>query len=201
MSEVAAQPAATEAAAQATTAAPATQAIASAETPAAPATKEAQAAQPVVPEKYDLKAPDGSYLNPKQLEAVAEYSKGKKLTAEQAQELVNREHGAIKSFVEAQQAELKSKSEQWGKDARADKEIGGERFGEVTEGAKRVLAKIGNPTITKFLEDTGYGNHPDVIRMFAKLIPLFKEDTLVLPGSQATGTKSTAELFYGKKEG
>lgn len=162
-------------------------------------TKDAPTA-PVVPDKYDIKAPEGSLLSAAQLEALASYAKEQKLTNEQAQALANREHGAIKSFVENQQQELAKKSEAWKVEASKDAEIGGEAFGKNAELAKRVLAKFGNPTINKFLDDTGYGNHPDVIRVFARLGKAMSEDSLVLPGTQVGGGKKDAvELFYGSQ--
>jgi DNA-directed RNA polymerase len=153
--------------------------------------KETPDAKNVVPEKYDLKAPDGSLLSDPQLEALAAYAKEQKLTNEQAQLLVNREH--------QQKQQLAAQAETWKADASSDKEIGGAEFSKNSELAKRVLAKFGNPTINKFLDDSGFGNHPDALRLFVKLGKAMSEDTLVLPGAQASGKVRVEDLFYPPK--
>ena len=162
-------------------------------------TKETPAA-PVVPEKYDLKLADGSLLNAAHVEGLAAFAKEKKLTQEMAQSVLDREHKAVATFVEKQQQELAQKPETWLNDAKADKEIGGEGFGENTELAKRVLAKFGSDTFKKVLNETGLGNHPELLRVFVRIGKAMSEDTLVLPGKHAGGERRLEDIFYGESK-
>jgi hypothetical protein len=163
-------------------------------------TKEKSGQDAVVPEKYDLKLPEGSLLSASQLEALATYSKENKLTAEQAQGLLEREHQAVATYVENQKQELAKKPEAWLAEAQADKEIGGDKFGENTELAKRALATFGSDTLKKILNDTGLGNHPELVRAFVRIGKAMSDDKLVLPGAHAGGKKSIEDIFYGKSD-
>lgn len=159
-------------------------------------TTETTAAAQVVPEKYDLKLPENSPLSPKHLEALAEYAKAQKLTNEAAQALLEREHSAVASYVQNQQQELAKKPEAWLADSKADREIGGESFGKNAELAKRVLAKFGSDDFKKVLNETGLGNHKELLRVFVRIGNAMSEDTLVLPGATAGGQKSDVDVFY-----
>src|SRR5688572_20896218 len=54
--------------------------------------------KPVVPEKYDLKLPEGSLLEAAQMEKISAYAKEKGLSNEQAQELLERENDAVSGY-------------------------------------------------------------------------------------------------------
>jgi len=69
----------------------------------------------------------------------------------------------------------------WAEEAKADKEIGGDKFDAALAAARGV---INNPTFVTpdfktFLEESGLGNHPEMIRVFARLAPHFANDTPV----------------------
>lgn len=198
MSEPVAQPAAAAAApAQAPTLLGDEPAIAS--TAPADVPKETTPAV-VVPEKYDFKQPEGALLSKEHVDSLAQYAKAEKLTAEQAQKLYDREHGAVASFVKSQNDALAAKVKQWESEAKADPVIGGEKFVENLELAKRGLATAKVPNLAKFLNDSGYGSHPEVLRVFAMLGRNNANDSLVKSGAQEAGQRSDTELFYGKKE-
>ena len=70
----------------------------------------------------------------------------------------------------------------WADQAKADKEIGGDKF-EATLLSARSLIENTNfvtPEFKAFLDETGLGNHPEMIRWAARLAPHFAGDTPVI---------------------
>lgn len=166
------------------------------------------AAKPVVPEKYDLKLPEGSKLDASSVEKIASFAKERGLSNDQAQAILQRDHEAKASFDEANKpgtgSEWIRRTSELENAALADKEIGGTKENLLAncELGKQVLNKFFPESVSKFLVDTGFGSHPDVIRGFMKLGKMMAPDQLVLPGASAGNKRSMEDIFYGntKKE-
>lgn len=156
-------------------------------------------AKPVVPEKYELKLPEGSQLKADALEKIASFAKEQGFTNEQAQKLVDAKSDAVSEFVAQQQEDINKKIRiDWVEEAKADKEIGGEAFGKNAELAKRVVDRYFTDSFKKALNDTGLGNHPELIRGFVRMGKKMSESEFVIPGAQNTGNKKSMEdVFYG----
>jgi hypothetical protein len=186
---------------------PAEAAVAAAASPAPEAAKPVEAKPVEAPkpvEKYELSLPKDSLLDASAVEKVSSYAKEKGLSNEQAQAILEREHGAIASFAEKQRADLAHKADHvWPEQIKADKEIGGEAFKANAELALRVVEKFASTDLRKTLTETGLGNHPELVRCFVKIGKAMSEDQLVIPGSQSGGKRSFEDIFYGntnKKE-
>jgi hypothetical protein len=147
---------------------------------------------------YDLKLSENSLLDQKRLEDVVAYAKANKLTPEQAQGLLSREEALVKSAVDEHNNAIAKQTEEWKQASLADKEIGGPEFNKNVEMAHRVLKDFGNDTINKFLEESGFGNHPDVLRMFVRLGKATAEDRIINPNVNGGNKKSLEDIFYGK---
>lgn len=171
-----------------------------AEKKAAKEASDAAAAKAKPPEKYDVKKPENSPLSDAHLESIKSFAKEKKLSNEAAQMLVERESHAVKAYQEQQMADLEVKRNEWLESTKNDKEIGGANFKENAELAKRVIYRFGSESLRAELESTGLGNHPELVRMIAKIGKTMSEDTLAIPGSQTQKPviKSQAERLYGK---
>lgn len=163
------------------------------------ATSEAQPAAPAVPEKYELKLPEGSTLDQSAIDRVSAYAKEMKLSQDMAQAVLDREHLAVDSYAKALDSQFAAVKEEWKQNGFKDKEIGGDAYRENAELAKRVVAKYASEEFAKILDESGYGNHPELIRTFLRIGKAMAEDKLVMPGAQAGGKKSAEELFYGKQ--
>jgi len=68
----------------------------------------------------------------------------------------------------------------------------GDKYEQKIEAAKGVLnhESIADDKFKQFLEDTRFGDNPQVIRLFAKLADLISEDTFRKPGTGDEGNKS-----------
>src|SRR3972149_1235780 len=64
---------------------------------AAPTEEKPVAEKPVVPQKYELKLPEGSQLDQARIDSLSAYAKEKGLSNEQAQAILDRESDAVSS--------------------------------------------------------------------------------------------------------
>ena len=163
------------------------------------ATSEPQ--KPVVPTVYDLKLPKDSPLQPDAIEKKIADAKERGLTNEQAQKELESEGAIIASDRKAQaervNAEWKKQNETWIADIKNDKEIGGATFEKNMELGKRVAAKYADPGFLKELNDTGFGNHPGLVRMLVKLGKEMGEDKFTVASAQpGERTKRPEHILY-----
>lgn len=153
--------------------------------------------QKTLPEKYELKLPDGTKLDAKHLEGIATFSKERGLSNEEAQAIVEREHTLLTSYEKTVAESVKTEIESWAKSSEADKEIGGEKFKENVTLAKQVLDRFANDDFKKFLDVSGYGNHPEVLRFVINIGKAMTQDQLVKSTVPPTGEKkSTESVLY-----
>jgi hypothetical protein len=146
---------------------------------------------------FELKLPEGSNLDASYLEQTKALAKELGLSQEAAQKLVERDSGLLSSVSERNAVQVREKTEQWAKDAQADKEIGGGNFQSSVNDARTALDKFGSPEFKNMLNQSGVGNHPELIRLLARVGKAMREDKMVTTSSQpARAQKSFAEAFY-----
>lgn len=159
-----------------------------------------------VPEKYELKLPDDSGLDATIAERTAATARTLGLSNEVAQgvldfvadEIADREAATLEAHQPGGDA-WKKQVEGFEAAALKDAEIGGspDKLKESALLGQRVLATYFPESIEKFLHETGFGSHPDVIRGLAKIGRAVAEDTLVMPRSAAAaGSKELGDVFY-----
>lgn len=150
--------------------------------------------KPASPEKYEFAAPEGQELDANALSVFEPIAKELGLTQEQAQKLVD-----IYPQIQQQQAEAWSKQiAEWGEQVKADKEIGGDKFTASVGLAQRALDQFGNPELREYLQVSGLGNHPALVRFCTKVGKSMAEDSFVVPNQG--GQRSAADILYGNKE-
>ncbi len=146
------------------------------------------------PEKYEFKAPEeGQELDKGALEVFEPIARELNLNNEQAQKLVDVYGSKIMPAINKQLAEgWQKQTEQWAETVKADKELGSdESIGE----AQKAMDKFGSPELKQYLEESGLGNHPELIRIFASVGKAMSEDGLVTGNSN--GSKSAADVLFG----
>jgi len=149
------------------------------------------------PEKYEFKPAEGQELDTSALEQFEPIARELNLTNEQAQKMVDLYGTKIMPMVQQQQAEAWQKTtEQWAADVKADKEIGGDKLTANLSSAQRALDLFGSPELKEYLEGTGLGNHPELVKTFIKIGKAMSEDGMV--SGKETGQRSAAEVLYGK---
>lgn len=148
------------------------------------------------PEKYEFKPAEGQELDTAALEQFEPIARELNLTNEQAQKLVDA-YPKILAGVQQRQAEAWQKqTEGWAETVKADKEIGGDKLTSNLSAAQRALAQFGTPELKEYLEGTGLGNHPELVKAFVKVGKAMSEDGVVT--GKESGQRSAAEVLYGK---
>ncbi|ECG3547392.1 peptidase [Salmonella enterica] len=148
------------------------------------------------PEKYEFKPAEGQELDTAALEQFEPIARELNLTNEQAQKMVDLYGTKIMPMVQQQQAEAWQKTtEQWAADVKADKEIGGDKLTANLSSAQRALDLFGSPELKEYLEGTGLGNHPELVKTFIKIGKAMSEDGMV--SGKQSGQRSAAEVLYG----
>lgn len=147
------------------------------------------------PDKYEFKAAEGQQLDTAAIADFEPVARELGLNNEQAQKLVDMYGTKLLPMVQQQQAEAWQKTtEQWAVDVKADKEIGGDNLTSSLSAAQRALDKFGTPELKTYLDTTGLGNHPELVKAFVKIGKAMSEDGMVT-GSKTT-TQSVAQRMY-----
>jgi hypothetical protein len=171
-----------------------------ASTPATPSTPPATATPPAadgVPEKYEFTAPEGTTLQPEAIAAYSGIAKELGLSQAKAQQLIN---GVLPSMAKAQQAQIDALNKGWMEAAKADKEYGGEAFEANLAVAKSAMEKVGTPELRDYLNQSGLGNHPEMVRLFVRLGKQVLPDQNLVGGAgggKPSSGSDAAQQIYG----
>lgn len=161
------------------------------------------------PGKYELEHPEDSVLSDKDLQKIAKYAKKQGFSQEQAQAQVERENEIItEAFDQGVESAKKDAEEElkrladkeWLEAAEKDEEIGGKdgkEFNKNVELSKRVFKRFGSEKLRKLLKDTGYGNHPELVRFTTRIGKAMSEDQFVHGNSKSNQEKTMSERMYG----
>lgn len=145
----------------------------------------------------NLKLPEGSLLSNDELAAIKKEAKEKGLTLEQAQRAVERTND-YKSFDAAQKEAFSKEREKWKNEWKNDPDFGGDKTVESTELAKRAWNRLADTELKTLADQAGFGDHPAVLRMMARIGKMFSDDTMIR-GTVGSPTKPRApeEILYG----
>lgn len=153
--------------------------------------KDAAGDKPVAPETYAFVMPDGMELDGDSASEFSVIAKELGLTQEQAQKAADVMVNQAKRQAETH-AKLVST---WVETIKADKEIGGDKFGENMAVARSALDAFGTPELKDVLNATGFGNHPAIIRAFYKIGKAISDDGLVKGSPPGPVTDLASRMF------
>lgn len=151
-----------------------------------------EAPEQVVPETYNLKLPKDSPLTEAELADTADLAKTLGLSQDKAQALLEKRHNDRASFIEGQQQFLKDQVKAWEAATTSDVEIAGKDGADFKQNiayARNIIGKFGSPQMVKALNDTGLGNHPELVRMMVRIGKAMKEDPFQT-GSETKGSET-----------
>ena len=160
----------------------------------APAKAEPQkdAATGTSPDKYEFKQPEGRSFDAEVLSTFGEVAKSLGLSQDKAQTIIDK----LAPVMEQRQSDrLADERAAWVKSIKSDKEIGGDKFAESLAVAQKALKSFGSPELTKLLNDSGLGDHPDVIRFFHKVGKSISEDGMVQGRAAAEPVDSLLAMY------
>jgi hypothetical protein len=155
--------------------------------------------KPAAPEKYDLKMPEDSKISSEEIDKIAAYAREQGLSNEAAQKLVDSQHEVVSKLEAERMNEFKETVDAWKDQAAKDPEFGGQQFTRNVELAKRVVTRYGSEDFVKALDESGFGNHPELLRVFVRIGQAMGEDRLVTSATGGSSSKSLEDIFYGNK--
>lgn len=149
------------------------------------------------PEAYQLTPPEGLEITPDILAEAAPVFKEIGLSNDQANKLMPLAGQFAERLMDAQVDAFSQLKKEWVQEAKADPQIGGTRWRETEHLIATALDAAGAPRGSKFrqlLDETGLGNHPEMIRVFRTLGQRLRS----AKAGASTKKLSREELWYGR---
>jgi hypothetical protein len=145
------------------------------------------------PEVYEFKAQEGREFDPEVIKSFSEIAKELDLPQDAAQKVLDK---VAPKILERQMQALETVRNEWAESARTDKEFGGDKLNDNLVVAKKALDSFGSPELRKLLNESGLGNHPEMIRMMYRAGKAISEDRFVggTRGGQKSGPKGFNDL-------
>jgi hypothetical protein len=170
------------------------------------------------PTEFTLTVPDGYEMSD---EGKSDYMSfvdelNKLPEADRAQAMLDKHLSSVSNSQEAREA----MHQEWAKESMNDKEFGGANLQENMIAARRTMNSFSDPAtdangkpvlhqdgtmkgqqmteIEVFMNETGYGNHPSVIRMVHRMTQAMSEDHRFVMGNMKPreNKKTPAEVMY-----
>jgi len=140
---------------------------------------------------YEFKAPEGVTLDAESVKEFTAIAKELKLPAKAAQKVVDL---AVKREAARTEA-WRTQVESWANDVAQDKELSKP---EVQADARKAIETFGTPELKTLLNSTGMGNHPELVRLMARIGKAVSEDK-VLGKNEGDNkpARDAASILYG----
>jgi hypothetical protein len=158
---------------------------------------------PVVPEAYELTAPEGITLDAESVADATPVFKELGLTNDQANKLMPVAKQFADRIVAAGQKQIldsiATERAAWLNEAKADADIGGQHWNASMTTAATALDALGFTKGSGFrnlLDESGLGNHPDMIRAFVKIGKAVAEDSNFARGNAPIIKQDKASVLY-----
>ena len=131
------------------------------------------------PENYEFnsKVADAPQeLDSEVLTAFGDVAKELNLPQEDAQKVLDK----VAPVIQERQAKmLEQVRADWASESQSDEEFGGEALNENLNVAKQALDAFGTDAFKSLLQETGFGNHPEIIRFMYRAGKAISEDSYV----------------------
>lgn len=147
--------------------------------------------QPEKLEDYKIKAPKDSSLDEDFVKQFSENAFKAGVLPKQAEQLLGWYHQAVQADVEKQKQTVEHQGQQVVQELKKE---WGMAFNEKIMRAQSAVKEFGGDELVTFLNETGLGNNPVLVKLFAKLGDLTKEDNV--PGRErAQGAMTPSEAM------
>ena len=121
---------------------------------------------------YEFELPEGVQFADGEVDEFKTVAKDLKLPKDAAQRILDiatkREQARAEAFA--------TQVSKWADEVKADKELGSE---ESLAAAVKAVDAFGTPELKELLNSTGMGNHPEVVRLMAKIGKAISEDKVI----------------------
>jgi len=145
------------------------------------------------PESYDFATPEGVMLDDQVVGAFSDVAKELNLSQESAQKILDK---VAPLMAQRQTEAVETARNEWAEASKIDKEFGGDRLNENLAVAKKAMDQFATPELRTLLNESGLGNHPEVIRFFYRAGKAISEDSFVVGGNAQSNEQSVAQRLY-----
>jgi hypothetical protein len=151
---------------------------------------------------YALTMPKDGVLEAEAVERMTAFAKANGLSNDAAQKALDHTNAELVADrakqIEANAASFQTLArETWVNEIKADKEFGGDKFDATIIDSKRAADIAFTPAEKEILNQTGWGNHPLLVKGMARLGRRMGNDTLVTGGGSGGEKPNAAQLLYG----
>lgn len=165
------------------------------EPPAAAAKAEAATGAPDAYTAFTL--PEGVTLDAGRNTEFATLAKELNLSQAGAQKLVDLAMKHSSADAKAQADAVAASRAGWIETAKADKEYGGAEFDKNGAVAVSAIQRFGTPALKALLDESGLGDHPEMIRFAWRVGRAIAEDSHVAGGGDGGAKRSLEQVAYG----
>lgn len=156
--------------------------------------KPAEAGAPA--EYADFQLPEGIEIDADVMTEFKGLAKELGITQEAAQKLIDLQSSMEEKRAETLQQMVADQSQQWANQVKNDPEIGGENYDQSVALAVKTIETFGSPELRTLLNDSGLGNHPELVKFCHRIGKAISEDKLVMGGTQnSSGEMSIVDAF------
>lgn len=159
---------------------------------------------------YDaIQLPDGMEMDTDALEHFKPLFEEAKFDQATVQKLVEKQAAYVQSltgkgeaafdtlYQERRQAEIAENSQKWLAQLKADPELANGGFDKAKARIDQAIGAVAEPEFKQFLNDTGLGNHPSMVKLIHKLIDYRPQDLGEGPSGSGNQRRSAAEILFG----
>ena len=147
------------------------------------------------PESYELKAQTEDFVIDDVVgQAFKDIAKELDLSNAAAQKVVDKVGPVL---AQRQQEQLQTARNMWGEQSQADKEFGGEQLAENLSVAGKALDAFATPELRELLQQSGLGNHPEVIRFMVRTGKAIDTDKYVGPSTGSNAPRNAPKDMAG----
>lgn len=152
--------------------------------------------------KADLKISKKSNLTDENVDEIVKFVNEQGLSKEQAQAQLDRESQVRSQIQEGLQKQLDEKVDEWTETSEKDKEFGGDKLKETQTRCNALLKKHFSEEFVKTLIDTGYANHPELIRGLNRIAKTMDPDQLIISSAKTedNSQKPAEDILYGDSD-
>ena len=137
-----------------------------------------------------IQAPEDSPLGKESVAAMQAFAEQHGLSQDQAQAMFDTSSANAQEWQAGEVTRRNAQVAEWEHLSMSDAEIGGSKFNETKRLAADFVQRFGSDAFRQLLHDTGYGSHPEVLRVFAHAAALVQEErTLVKPPAAPASTE------------
>lgn len=164
----------------------------------APALTQPEAPTALTADAFQL--PKGFELDNDAMSAFLGVLNNKDLSgAKLGQALIDLQANLATKASEAGSQRWTEQQQTWQTEIQNDKDLGGANLPKTVANIGRVMDKFGTPELRNWMNETGLGNHPMLIRLFNSLGAQFGEGTALPPGGSTSGgaERTHAQRIFG----